>query len=239
MRRPARWPPIAKASSGTAWPSEYATVSSRVSMPDLAARRDDGHGREHLTGTGTITKSKAGAEQEASADVAAAPPREPCERPFDEQAEAREDQRGQRRGRAAPARHVPQHVERQPEQVEEPRSEEHGQGEAHDQAGHDRVGAARAALWASRRICTLEAPAGRTATHAVIRPATNPMPSRTSINASVAGRACAEVTNPPPPPPPPPPGSRGDGVEQGARSPSGRRRLLETTSRGHGSRSSA
>ena len=32
-RRPARWPPIAKASSGTAWPSEYASVSSSASSP--------------------------------------------------------------------------------------------------------------------------------------------------------------------------------------------------------------
>ena len=143
-RRPARWPPIANASNGTAWPERVREREQQCVDADLTARRDDGHGREHRPGARHHHEPEARPEQEPSADVASAPAREAREWALDQQAEAREDQRRrddeeQREG------DVSEHVERQAEQIEHPRGEEHRQREADDEAPHDRVRAAWAA----------------------------------------------------------------------------------------------
>ena len=111
---------------------------------------------------GTITSPRLAPSRKPPPDVASAAAREARERPFDEHADAREDQR-RRDEEEERERDVSQQVERQPEEVEQPRGEEHGEREADDETRDDRVRAAWPARGRAREE-RREAPAVRTAT---------------------------------------------------------------------------
>ena len=128
---------------------------------DLVLRREHRDRREHRPGARHEDEPEARAEQEAAAEVAAPAPREACERPLEQEAEAGEDQR-RRDQEEHRDREVPQDVLRQAEQVEEPGGRECEDREAEDEAGDDRVGPRR--VRPSRRPrAGSAAPAARTA----------------------------------------------------------------------------